>query len=150
MTLTKLSNDDERDFSKDDGPSIHDESTESFIPAVIDDSVDTPASTSNNINEINKFKALLSSRFMIKDLGKYEHWSGKAQKWKGARYGRDRSDDCIEELKENVLSGGDNEDAHEHIGRILESIDLFYVSGVSKDHVMAIAFPFTLKGKANK
>nr|GEU31417.1 hypothetical protein [Tanacetum cinerariifolium] len=42
---TKLSNDNERDFSKDDGPSIHDESAESFIPAVVDDSADTLAST---------------------------------------------------------------------------------------------------------
>ncbi|GJY03687.1 reverse transcriptase domain-containing protein [Tanacetum coccineum] len=57
---------------------------------------------------------------------------------------------CIEELKENVFSGGDNEDAHEHIGRILEIIDLFHASGASKDHVMGMAFPFTLKGKAKK
>nr|GEY91995.1 hypothetical protein [Tanacetum cinerariifolium] len=53
---TKLSNDNERDFSKDDGPSIHDESAESFIPAVVDDSADTLASTivPNNIHSKRK------------------------------------------------------------------------------------------------
>ncbi|GJZ41104.1 retrovirus-related pol polyprotein from transposon TNT 1-94 [Tanacetum coccineum] len=57
---------------------------------------------------------------------------------------------CIEELKENMFSGGDNEDAHEHIGRILEIIDLFHASRVCKDHIMDMDFPFTLKEKANK
>ncbi|GJT76451.1 hypothetical protein Tco_1043176 [Tanacetum coccineum] len=39
----------------------------------------------------------------------------------------------IEELKENVLFGKEDEDPHEHVARIMEIIDLFHSPGVSKD-----------------
>ncbi|GJU16658.1 putative nucleotidyltransferase, ribonuclease H [Tanacetum coccineum] len=57
---------------------------------------------------------------------------------------------CIEELKENVFYGKENEDPHEHISNITEIIDLFHLPGVSRDQVMLMAFPFTLKGKAKQ
>ncbi|GJZ25851.1 hypothetical protein Tco_0570104 [Tanacetum coccineum] len=57
---------------------------------------------------------------------------------------------CIKEFKENVFFGRDNEDSHEHIRRIIEIIDMFHVPGVSNDHIMAMGFPVTLKGKAMK
>nr|GEW74551.1 hypothetical protein [Tanacetum cinerariifolium] len=56
----------------------------------------------------------------------------------------------MEELKENMFSGGDNEEAHEHIGKVMEIIDLFHTPGVSKEHVRLLAFLFTLVGKAKK
>nr|GEZ29563.1 hypothetical protein [Tanacetum cinerariifolium] len=56
----------------------------------------------------------------------------------------------MEELKENMFSGGDNEEAHEHIEKVMEIIDLFHTPGVSKEHVRLLDFLFTLVGKAKK
>ncbi|GJZ10801.1 retrovirus-related pol polyprotein from transposon TNT 1-94 [Tanacetum coccineum] len=43
-----------------------------------------------------------------------------------------------------------NEDPHEHISNITNIIDLFHSPKVSRDHVMLMAFPFTLKGRARQ
>ncbi|GKE34227.1 hypothetical protein Tco_1453549 [Tanacetum coccineum] len=43
-----------------------------------------------------------------------------------------------------------NEDPHEHISNITNIIDLFHSPRVSRDQVMLMAFPFTLKGKARQ
>ncbi|GJS27084.1 hypothetical protein Tco_0487704 [Tanacetum coccineum] len=57
---------------------------------------------------------------------------------------------CIEELKENVFYGKENKDPHEHIYDIFKIIDLFHSPGVSRDQVILMAFPFTLKVKAKQ
>ncbi|GJY12845.1 putative reverse transcriptase domain-containing protein [Tanacetum coccineum] len=57
---------------------------------------------------------------------------------------------CIDELKENMFFGSENEDPHKHISNITDIIDLFHSPGVSRDQVMLMAFPFTLKGRARK
>ncbi|GJZ39182.1 ribonuclease H-like domain-containing protein [Tanacetum coccineum] len=44
--------------------------------------------------------------------------------------------------------GTDDEDAHKHMRRVLEIIDLFYFPGVTHDAVMLRVFPITLKGWA--
>ncbi|GKE79876.1 hypothetical protein Tco_1549876, partial [Tanacetum coccineum] len=57
---------------------------------------------------------------------------------------------CIDELKENMFFINENEDPHEHIFNITNIIDLLHSSGVSRDQVMLMAFPFTLKGRARQ
>ncbi|GJX37568.1 reverse transcriptase domain-containing protein [Tanacetum coccineum] len=52
---------------------------------------------------------------------------------------------CIDELKENMFFESENEDPHEHISNITDTIDLFHSPRVSRDQVMLMAFPFTLK-----
>ncbi|PWA95299.1 hypothetical protein CTI12_AA049820 [Artemisia annua] len=54
----------------------------------------------------------------------------------------------LDELKRYRFAGEDNEEAHEHISRVSEIIDLFQAPKVSRDDVMMMAFPFSLKGKA--
>ncbi|GJU81477.1 hypothetical protein Tco_1283842 [Tanacetum coccineum] len=44
----------------------------------------------------------------------------------------------------------ENEDAHEHVGRILEIASLFNTPGVSGDAVMLQVFPLTLTRKAKR
>ncbi|GJS85174.1 reverse transcriptase domain-containing protein [Tanacetum coccineum] len=46
-----------------------------------------------------------------------------------------------------MFFGSENEDPDEHISNITDIIDLFHSPGVSRDHVMLMAFPFTLKGR---
>nr|GEW31549.1 hypothetical protein [Tanacetum cinerariifolium] len=46
------------------------------------------------------------------------------------------------------FKGTDDEDAHEHVRRVLEITDLFHFTGVTHDVVMLRVFPITLKGPA--
>ncbi|GKD53685.1 hypothetical protein Tco_1287072, partial [Tanacetum coccineum] len=39
----------------------------------------------------------------------------------------------LKELRDNTFSGSDNEDAHEHIEKVLEIIDLFHIAEVTQD-----------------
>ncbi|GJS98745.1 hypothetical protein Tco_0819915 [Tanacetum coccineum] len=56
----------------------------------------------------------------------------------------------MRELREDTLSGNKNEDAHDHIDRVLNIVSLFNISGVSKDAVMLLVFPFTLTRAAKR
>ncbi|GKB28332.1 ribonuclease H-like domain-containing protein [Tanacetum coccineum] len=54
----------------------------------------------------------------------------------------------IKELRRKLFAGTDDEDAHEHVRRVLEIVDLFQFHGVTQDAVMLRVFPITLKGRA--
>ncbi|GJR61996.1 hypothetical protein Tco_1504158 [Tanacetum coccineum] len=54
----------------------------------------------------------------------------------------------MRELRRKLFAGNDNEDAHEHVCRVLEIVDLFHFPGVTHDVVMLRVFPITLKGRA--
>ncbi|GJY26323.1 zinc knuckle CX2CX4HX4C containing protein [Tanacetum coccineum] len=56
----------------------------------------------------------------------------------------------MRELREDTFSGNKNEDAHDHIDRVLSIVGLFNIPGVSKDAVMHRVFPFTLTGAAKR
>ncbi|GJW78367.1 hypothetical protein Tco_0140049 [Tanacetum coccineum] len=56
----------------------------------------------------------------------------------------------MRELREDTFSGNKNEDAHDHIDRVLSIVGLFNIPGVSKDVVMLRVFPFTLTGAAKR
>ncbi|GKD25911.1 hypothetical protein Tco_1232125 [Tanacetum coccineum] len=49
-----------------------------------------------------------------------------------------------EELRDNTFSGLDNEDANEHIEKVLEIVDLFHIPNITQDQVMLRAFPMSL------
>ncbi|GJT26263.1 hypothetical protein Tco_0906538 [Tanacetum coccineum] len=42
----------------------------------------------------------------------------------------------LKELRENTFSGSDNEDANEHIEKVLEIVDLFHVPNITVDQLM--------------
>ncbi|GKC86891.1 hypothetical protein Tco_1147540 [Tanacetum coccineum] len=56
----------------------------------------------------------------------------------------------MRELREYTFSGNKDEDAHDHIDRVLSIVGLFNIPGVSKDAVMLRVFPFTLTGAAKR
>ncbi|GJT68731.1 hypothetical protein Tco_1020211 [Tanacetum coccineum] len=56
----------------------------------------------------------------------------------------------MRELREDTFSGNKDEDAHDHIDRVLSIVSLFNILGVSKDAVMLRLFPFTLTGSAKR
>lgn len=49
--------------------------------------------------------------------------------------------------KKNRFAGEDFEEVHEDLSRVNEIISLFQALDFSKDHVMMMAFPYSLKGK---
>ncbi|GJW39832.1 putative reverse transcriptase domain-containing protein [Tanacetum coccineum] len=54
----------------------------------------------------------------------------------------------LKELRENTFSGSDNEDANEHIEKVLEIVDLFHVPNITVDQLMLRVFPISLIGAA--
>ncbi|GKF52479.1 hypothetical protein Tco_0159389, partial [Tanacetum coccineum] len=54
----------------------------------------------------------------------------------------------LKELRENTFSGSDNEDANEHIEKVLEIIDLFHVPNITVDQLMLRVFLISLTGAA--
>nr|GEU89566.1 hypothetical protein [Tanacetum cinerariifolium] len=55
---------------------------------------------------------------------------------------------CMRELRRKPFAGADDEDAHEHVRRVLEIVDLFHFPGITHDAIMLRVFPITLKGRA--
>ncbi|GJV21534.1 reverse transcriptase domain-containing protein [Tanacetum coccineum] len=56
----------------------------------------------------------------------------------------------LKELHTNTFRGSDHEDANEHIKKILEIVDLFYIPNITIDQVMLRAFPMSLTGVASR
>ncbi|GKA00215.1 hypothetical protein Tco_0672765 [Tanacetum coccineum] len=56
----------------------------------------------------------------------------------------------LKELRDNTFSGSDNEDVNEHIEKVLEIVDLFYIPKVTQDQIMLRVFPMSLTGAANR
>ncbi|GKA38187.1 calmodulin-interacting protein 111 isoform X1 [Tanacetum coccineum] len=54
----------------------------------------------------------------------------------------------MRELRRKLFKGTDDEDAHEHVRRVLEIADLFHFLNVTHDAVMLRVLPITLKGPA--
>ncbi|GJZ32714.1 reverse transcriptase domain-containing protein [Tanacetum coccineum] len=54
----------------------------------------------------------------------------------------------MRELRRKLFKCSDDEDAHEHVRRVLEIADLFHFLGVTHDAVMLRVFLITLKGPA--
>ncbi|GJW52272.1 hypothetical protein Tco_0093623 [Tanacetum coccineum] len=50
----------------------------------------------------------------------------------------------LKELYDNTFSGSKCEDANEHIEKVLEIVDLFYIPKVTQDQIMLRAFPVSL------
>nr|GEY28090.1 hypothetical protein [Tanacetum cinerariifolium] len=56
----------------------------------------------------------------------------------------------MRELREDTFSEKKNEDAYDHVDRVLNVVSLFNIHGVSQDAVLLRMFPFTLTGAAKR
>ncbi|GJS04813.1 retrovirus-related pol polyprotein from transposon TNT 1-94 [Tanacetum coccineum] len=56
----------------------------------------------------------------------------------------------LKELRENTFSGSDNEDANEHIEKVLEIVDLYHVPNITEDQLMLQVFPISLTGAVSR
>ncbi|GJR49215.1 hypothetical protein Tco_1399736 [Tanacetum coccineum] len=55
----------------------------------------------------------------------------------------------LKELRENTFSGSDNEDANEHIKKVLKIVDLFHVPNITINQLMLRVFSISLTGAAS-
>nr|GEX94758.1 hypothetical protein [Tanacetum cinerariifolium] len=55
----------------------------------------------------------------------------------------------LKEICDNTFSGSDNEDANEHIKKVLEIVDLFHIPKVTQDQIMLQVFHMSLTGVAS-
>nr|GEU58399.1 hypothetical protein [Tanacetum cinerariifolium] len=56
----------------------------------------------------------------------------------------------MRELREGTFSRNKNDDAHEHVERVLDIVILYNIPGVTHDVVMLCVFPITLTGVARR
>ncbi|GJW69925.1 hypothetical protein Tco_0126842 [Tanacetum coccineum] len=56
----------------------------------------------------------------------------------------------MRELREDTFSENKNDDAHEHVERVLDIVTLFNIPGVTHDAVMLQVFPITRTGAAER
>ncbi|GKE63145.1 hypothetical protein Tco_1513512, partial [Tanacetum coccineum] len=56
----------------------------------------------------------------------------------------------LKELRENKFSGSDNEDANEHIEKVLEIVDVVHIPNITENQLMLRAFPISLTGAASR
>ncbi|GKE99458.1 hypothetical protein Tco_0022809 [Tanacetum coccineum] len=56
----------------------------------------------------------------------------------------------MRELRKDTFSENKNDDAYEHVERVLDIVSLLNISGVSQDAVMLRVFPITLTGAAKR
>ncbi|GJU85896.1 hypothetical protein Tco_1293442 [Tanacetum coccineum] len=56
----------------------------------------------------------------------------------------------MRELREDTIFRNKNDDAHEHVERVLDIVSLFNIPRVSQDVVMLRVFPITLTGAAKR
>nr|GEW39956.1 hypothetical protein [Tanacetum cinerariifolium] len=56
----------------------------------------------------------------------------------------------LKELRDNTFNGSKNEDANEHIEKVLEIFDLFNTPDVTQDQLMLCIFPIILTGVASR
>ncbi|GKA77548.1 ribonuclease H-like domain-containing protein [Tanacetum coccineum] len=54
----------------------------------------------------------------------------------------------MRELRRKLFAGTNDDDAHEHVCRVLEIVHIFHFPGVTHDAIMLRVFPITLKGPA--
>ncbi|GKE59320.1 hypothetical protein Tco_1498505 [Tanacetum coccineum] len=56
----------------------------------------------------------------------------------------------LKELRENTFSGSDNEDANEHIEKVLKIVNLFHVLNITVDQLMLRVLPISLTGATSR
>ncbi|GJR66183.1 hypothetical protein Tco_0012248 [Tanacetum coccineum] len=56
----------------------------------------------------------------------------------------------LKELRDNTFSGSENEDANEHIKKVLEIVNLFHIPKVTQDQIMLRAFLVSLTRAASR
>nr|GEV26997.1 hypothetical protein [Tanacetum cinerariifolium] len=83
-------------------------------------------------------------KYMSKTYGNY--WSGVVRLKINDKTHFELKGQYLKELRENISSGSEHEDANEHTKKFLEIIDLFHIIEVTQDQVMLRVFLMSLTG----
>nr|GEY20467.1 hypothetical protein [Tanacetum cinerariifolium] len=86
--------------------------------------------------------------YMCKTRGDYG--SGVTRPKIDAKYHFELKGQFLKELRDNTFSGLDHEDANEHIEKVLEIVNLFYIPNITQDQIMLRAFLMSLIGVASR
>ncbi|GJT96291.1 reverse transcriptase domain-containing protein [Tanacetum coccineum] len=73
-----------------------------------------------------------------------DYGSGVARPKIDNKYQFELKGQFLKELRENTFSGSENEDANEHIEKVLKIVDLFHVPNIIVDQLMLRVFPIYL------
>ncbi|GJV86415.1 hypothetical protein Tco_1530353 [Tanacetum coccineum] len=81
-------------------------------------------------------KALAETMEQYMSKKRIDYGSGVARPKIKEKYCFELRGQFLKELRENTFSGSDNEDANEHIEKVLEIVDLFHVPNITEDQLM--------------
>ncbi|GKF20341.1 hypothetical protein Tco_0068979 [Tanacetum coccineum] len=84
--------------------------------------------------EVAKTMAETMEQYMSKT--RTDYGSGVARPKIDNKYQFELKGQFLNELRERTFSGSDNEDANEHIEKVLEIVDLFHVHNITVDQLM--------------
>ncbi|GKC31051.1 hypothetical protein Tco_1038345 [Tanacetum coccineum] len=79
-----------------------------------------------------------------------DYGSGVARPKIEEKYSFELKGQFLKELRKNTFSDSDNEDANEHIEKVLEIVDLFHVLNITVDQLMLRVFLISLTGAASR
>ncbi|GJU85137.1 hypothetical protein Tco_1292683 [Tanacetum coccineum] len=102
----------------------------------------------NSEEEVVEKMAETMEEYMSKTRADYE--SGVARPKIDDNDHFELKDHFLKELRDVTFSGLDHEDANEHIEKVLEIVDLFYVPNITQDQIMLQVFPMSLTGAASR
>ncbi|GKB81647.1 hypothetical protein Tco_0948542 [Tanacetum coccineum] len=98
--------------------------------------------------EVAKTMAETMERYMSKTRADYG--SGVARPKIDDKDSFELKGQFLKELCDNTFNGSNHEDVNEHIKKVLEIVDLFYISNITIDQVMLRTFPMSLTGAASR
>ncbi|GJZ77080.1 hypothetical protein Tco_0641752 [Tanacetum coccineum] len=96
--------------------------------------------------QVAKTMAKTMEQYMIKT--RTDYGSRVARPKIDNKYQFELKGQFLKELRENTFSGSDNEDANEHIKKVLKIVDLFHVPNITVDPLMLRVFPISFTGAA--
>ncbi|GJY61149.1 hypothetical protein Tco_0461806 [Tanacetum coccineum] len=98
--------------------------------------------------EVTEIMAETMEQYMSKTRGEYG--SGVARPKIDANAQFELKGQFLKELRDNTFSGSKHEDANEHIKKVVEIVDLFHISNVTRDQIMLRAFHVSLIGAVSR
>ncbi|GJZ36191.1 hypothetical protein Tco_0582008 [Tanacetum coccineum] len=102
----------------------------------------------NSEEEVTETMAETMEEYMRKTRANYG--SGISRPKIDDKYHFELKGQFLKELRDNTFSSSDHEDANEHIEKVLEIVDLFYIPNIPQDQVMLRVFPMSLTGVASR
>ncbi|GJS64119.1 hypothetical protein Tco_0678683 [Tanacetum coccineum] len=101
---------------------------------------ETPSLVESNSPKFDQFS----------DIEEGDYWSGVTRPKINQDAHFELKRQFLKELRDNTFSGSEHEDANERIEKVLDIVDLFHISNITRDQIMLRAFHVSLTRAATR